>query len=309
MKRRVFLKSGILTFLLMTLLGTSLLMEAPSVGAASSWLTYKSGSHGENVVSIQYLLRAHGLSLATDGQFGPTTTQRVKDFQGKNGLTRDGIVGPNTWEKLIVTTRQGSKGDAVVALQRQLNAHGAKIATDGQFGSGTAQAVKSFQSKNGLGADGVAGPQTWNKLVGGSTGGGGGGSSIKLSQSEAQRLLSNAGISVHSSGNCSDRNNPNCTSLEQIRRTTINGVIAFKRASGCAITITGGTENGHASGTYSHHNGYKVDVAHTSCVTSYIHSHFSYKGHRSGDNAPMYDDAKGNRYADEGSHWDIIYYR
>jgi peptidoglycan hydrolase-like protein with peptidoglycan-binding domain len=256
------------------------------------------------------MLRARGYSLTADGQFGPLTEQQVKSFQSKNGLTADGIVGPLTWEKLIVTTKQGSTGDAVTALQSQLNAHGASVSTDGNFGPLTAQAVKSFQSKNGLSADGIAGVQTWNKLVGGSTGGGGGGGGgggDRLSQSEAHRLLSNAGIAVSSSGNCSDRNNSHCTSLEQIRRSTVNGIIAFKQASGCTITITGGTETGHASGTYSHWNGYKVDIAHTSCVTSYIHGHFSYKGLR-GDGAPMYDDARGNRYADEGSHWDIIYY-
>lgn len=129
----------------------------------------------------------------------------------------------------------------------------------------------------------------------------------KLSQSQAASLLRNAGIAVSSSGNCSNRNNPSCTSLDQIRAATINGIIAFKQHSGCAVTITGGTETGHASGTYSHANGYKVDISHTTCVTNYIHSHFTYKGLR-GDGAPMYDDASGNRYADEGSHWDITYY-
>ena len=283
--------------------------------AAGSWPVEQSGSRGENVTSVQYMLQAKGYQVQADGQFGSLTAQAVMSFQGKNGLTADGIVGPLTWEKLIVTTRAGDSGPAVVALQRQLNAHGSQLTTDGKFGSLTTQAVRSFQSKQGLTADGIAGAKTWNSLVGGSGGGNGGGgnggggtgSSTKLSQSEAASMLARVGISVSSSGNCSDRNNPHCTSLEQIRLTTIEGVIAFKQSSGCAITITGGTETGHASGTYSHWTGYKVDVAHTSCVTSYIHSHFTYKGLR-GDGAPMYDDSRGNRYADEGSHWDILYY-
>ncbi|GCE07617.1 peptidoglycan-binding domain-containing protein [Dictyobacter aurantiacus] len=273
--------------------------------AARSWPTYQSGASGENVRSIQYMLAQRGYSLTVDGQFGPATASVVKSFQSNSGLSVDGIVGSQTWEKLIVTTQNGSNGDAVTALQRQLNAHGASLTVDGSFGPATEAAVKSFQSSNGLSADGIAGLDTWSRLVGGS--GSGGSEGDKLTQSQAASMLSNAGISVTSSGGCTDRYNSSCTSLDQIRRGTIDGVIAFKNASGCAITITGGTETGHASGTYSHWNGYKVDVAHTTCVTDYIHTHFTYKGLR-GDGAPMYDDASGNRYADEGSHWDITYY-
>lgn len=37
---------------------------------------------------------------------------------------------------------------------------------DGDFGSGTETALKKFQTKYGLGADGVAGKGTWGKLLG-----------------------------------------------------------------------------------------------------------------------------------------------
>jgi hypothetical protein len=132
--------------------------------------------------------------------------------------------------------------------------------------------------------------------------------STTLANNDAVKMLSNAGITVTSSGNCSNRNSFKCTSLDQVRSKTIEGIIAFQKASSCKITITGGTEYGHAGGSYSHSNGYKLDIAPTSCVTSYIHSHYAYKGLRGGDNAPMYDDPKGNRFADEGSHWDIVFY-
>lgn len=129
----------------------------------------------------------------------------------------------------------------------------------------------------------------------------------KLSQAQAASRLAAAGINVTSSGGCSNRNKSNCTSLDQINDSTITGIITFHSASGCAITITGGTEVGHAAGTYSHYNGYKVDVSPTSCVTSYIHKYFAYQGLR-GDGAPLYKSAAGNLYADEGSHWDITYF-
>ena len=84
-------------------------------------------------------------------------------------------------------------------------------------------------------------------------------------------------------------------------------MITLKKAGGCAINITGGTETGHASGTYSHWNGYKVDVSHNSCIDGYIHNNFSRIGNR-GDGYPQWQAASGNIYCDEGTHWDITYY-
>ncbi|MEV4440576.1 hypothetical protein AB0K09_16435 [Streptomyces sp. NPDC049577] len=128
----------------------------------------------------------------------------------------------------------------------------------------------------------------------------------KLSQSQAAAKLRAAGITWSSSGNCTNRNNAHCTSFEQINASTVNGIITFKRASGCAVTITGGTETGHSSGAKSHWNGYKVDINPTSCVTDYIKRSFKYIGKR-GDGAAMYQSSAGNVYARESSHWDITY--
>jgi hypothetical protein len=117
----------------------------------------------------------------------------------------------------------------------------------------------------------------------------------------------NAGIAIYSSGNCHNRNIKTCTSLDGIRQNTINGIITLKRASGCPITITGGTEVGHASGTYSHWNGYKLDIALNTCINHYVTTAFKYIGKR-GDGADQYKSASGNIYAHEGSHWDITYF-
>ncbi|GAA3039250.1 hypothetical protein FHS39_004588 [Streptomyces olivoverticillatus] len=128
----------------------------------------------------------------------------------------------------------------------------------------------------------------------------------KLTQSQAEARLRAAGISWTSSGHCTNRNHSNCTSFEQINVSTVNGIITFKRASGCSITITGGTETGHASGSKSHWNGYKVDVNPTACVTDYIKRNFKYIGQR-GDGAAQYQSSAGNIYARESTHWDITY--
>lgn len=138
----------------------------PRAHAAASWPIVGQGASGENVFSIQYMLQGHGYSLTADGSYGPQTASTVASFQSAHGLSADGVVGPQTWPVLIITTSQGSSGPAVVALQRQLNAHGASLTVDGSFGPATASAVRNFQSSQGLSVDGIAGPQTWQALVG-----------------------------------------------------------------------------------------------------------------------------------------------
>ncbi|MEU7483500.1 hypothetical protein [Streptomyces sp. NPDC042319] len=129
----------------------------------------------------------------------------------------------------------------------------------------------------------------------------------KLTHSQATTMFRNAGITWSSSGGCSDRNTPTCTSFDQLNQATAQGAVTLKKASGCALNITGGTETGHASGTYSHWNGYKLDFALNSCVSNYVTGTFAYIGVR-GDGAPMYRSGSGNIYAKEGSHWDVLYY-
>ena len=91
-------------------------------------------------------------------------------------------------------------------------------------------------------------------------------------------MFRGSGITWSSSGNCSDRNNSTCTSFDQLNLATAQGAQTLKGASGCALNITGGTETGHASGTYSHWNGYKLDFGKNTCITSYVKNSFTYIG-------------------------------
>ncbi|MFI6350039.1 hypothetical protein [Streptomyces sp. NPDC050560] len=129
----------------------------------------------------------------------------------------------------------------------------------------------------------------------------------KISHAQATSMFSSSGITWSSSGGCSDRNTSTCTSFDQLNLTTAQGAQTLKSASGCALNITGGTETGHASGTYSHWNGYKLDFGKNTCITNYVKSAFTYIGLR-GDGYPQWEAASGNLYADEGSHWDATYY-
>lgn len=56
----------------------------------------KVGSRGVAVELVQAVVGA-----TVDGQFGPVTERRVKDYQTKNGLLSDGIVGPVTWKRMF----------------------------------------------------------------------------------------------------------------------------------------------------------------------------------------------------------------
>lgn len=65
--------------------------------------------------------------------------------------------------------RRGMKGADVKTLQAALIAYGCSCGAagaDGDFGGGTETALKKFQTKYGLGADGIAGRGTWGKLLG-----------------------------------------------------------------------------------------------------------------------------------------------
>ncbi|MFO0593780.1 MAG: peptidoglycan-binding protein [Myxococcaceae bacterium] len=60
--------------------------------------------------------------------------------------------------------RQGARGAAVTSLQQKLRANGFNVSVDGDFGPNTAAAVRAFQQRRGLTADGVVGPRTWAAL-------------------------------------------------------------------------------------------------------------------------------------------------
>ena len=115
------------------------------------------GDIGDNVKYLQYGL--HILCCSPngfDGEFGDGTLTAVKKFQSKYGLVSDGIVGDVTWNTLK---------NEITTIQSQLNKKGFNVGTvDGIAGAATYNGVISFQSKNGLTADGQVGSATWDIL-------------------------------------------------------------------------------------------------------------------------------------------------
>ncbi|WP_199880566.1 peptidoglycan-binding protein [Bacillus massiliglaciei] len=143
----------------------AVLLPAASEAAVGD-RTLTRGMSNSDVKELQELLMAKGLFPYHEatGYFGPITQESVKTFQAESRLAADGIVGAQTSNK-IKTLRKGDIGKPVAHLQRLLKASGVYSSTvDGIYGSGTAQAVESFQRQKGLGADGIAGAHTFSKL-------------------------------------------------------------------------------------------------------------------------------------------------
>ncbi|MFT3835891.1 MAG: peptidoglycan-binding domain-containing protein [Myxococcaceae bacterium] len=62
----------------------------------------KAGSSGPQVAELQTMLKKAGFDPgSTDGKLGPKTEQALKAFQKANGLSVDGIVGPETKAVLL----------------------------------------------------------------------------------------------------------------------------------------------------------------------------------------------------------------
>ena len=137
---------------------------------------------------------------AVTGTFDEATENSVKKFQKQFGLTADGIVGKATWYKISyiyvsikdlaeltsegetaegiqsaggwpgTVLRRGSTGSSVEQVQfwlsdlAQFDSSLVRVSVDGSYGAATERAVRAFQQKQNLTADGVVGQTTWNAL-------------------------------------------------------------------------------------------------------------------------------------------------
>lgn len=74
----------------------------PTARCALNIRQLEEGMSGEDVKSLQGALNGRGYVCGNvDGIFGQRTKTAVKNYQDKQGLASDGIVGPNTWKKLL----------------------------------------------------------------------------------------------------------------------------------------------------------------------------------------------------------------
>ena len=164
--------------------------------------TVRRGSRGESARMVQQRLKELGYYKGkVDGDFGKGSEEALEAFQLANGLEADGVAGAGTYQVLFhyaapkagatptptptptpapatptptpepltrentITIRQGTEGDVVKRLQERLTELGYYTATvDGVCKADDVAAIKAFQKRNGLTADGVAGYDTQSRL-------------------------------------------------------------------------------------------------------------------------------------------------
>ena len=121
---------------------------------------------GSGHVDPEHLWSGLGIGYTMDG-----FRNDVKKAMRGAGVTPT-TSQPVAEKTVSVKVRQLSKGmdgNDVKTLQAALIANGFSCGTagaDGDFGSATDAALRKFQTKYGLGADGIAGNGTWSKLLG-----------------------------------------------------------------------------------------------------------------------------------------------
>lgn len=101
----------------------------------------KIGSRGQEVTNIQTRLKNWGYYTGSvDGIYGWRTSNAVKSFQRKNGLTADGVAGPATLAKIGLPTGSSSAGSSssnnVTLLAMVINGEARGESYEGQVAVG-----------------------------------------------------------------------------------------------------------------------------------------------------------------------------
>ena len=102
-----------------------------------------------------------------DNIIGPATTSAVEKFQRIVGIIPSGMATSTTWNAInqILSKRLVQGNQTTGPVMRYIQ-HRVGTVADGIYGRNTEAAIKRFQQQNGLTADGIIGPATWQKLIG-----------------------------------------------------------------------------------------------------------------------------------------------
>jgi peptidoglycan hydrolase-like protein with peptidoglycan-binding domain len=155
-----------------------------SMPAAASAQTLRNGSHGAAVKELQRELKAAGIGVSADGQYGPATVTAVKRFQRAANLKMTGVADDGTQRRLRqsiggksirgssgaygygsrarsshlgdrIPLRRGMSGHDVKVLQDFLRRDHINTSVDGQFGTGTMRSVRRWERSSQRTVDGV----------------------------------------------------------------------------------------------------------------------------------------------------------
>lgn len=174
--------------------------SAPAAGQISTQRTLREGTRGDDVRALQEALKQKGFFShhTATGYYGSLTKAAVTDYQRTRNLQVDGLAGsvtittinnelrssggssssssstgstsgsqavasPSSSSTQIL--REGARGTAVRELQTELKQLGHyHMNITGIYGPQTKGAVTAFQRSQGITADGIAGPQTFQSL-------------------------------------------------------------------------------------------------------------------------------------------------
>lgn len=155
----------------------------------TSYQLLQNGSKGDHVTALQEALIELGyLKGKADGIYGSGTATAVSNLQKKNSYPVTGKADPNLQALIFsgkplnasgkktevktlpaisgLTVRSGDKGIIVRTIQSMLLSKGYTVSVTGTYDSKTVSAVKAFQTKNDLDADGICGEETQKLLFG-----------------------------------------------------------------------------------------------------------------------------------------------
>lgn len=148
--------------------------ETPTPEPTSQYTTLKKHDKSDEVTELQKRLMELGyLDIDEPGNYyGSSTEYAVELFQRQHGLTQDGVAGNNTQTLLYskeaehYCLKEGAEGRDVKQLQQQLCDLGYldEKDIDHVYGETTKNAIISFQKRNKLTDDGLAGEKTLEKL-------------------------------------------------------------------------------------------------------------------------------------------------
>lgn len=117
------------------------------------------------------LAKRGDINLNTGHHVNVTVDNGSNAGKGSTTNTTTTTTGGSGYMFSVGNVQNGSKGNDVKLLQRLLKSNGFKgkdgknLTIDGECGTNTVYAIKTYQTKKGLSVDGCAGPATWKSIL------------------------------------------------------------------------------------------------------------------------------------------------
>lgn len=131
----------------------------------------KAAKYNDLLNSRESLAKRGDINLNTGHHVNVTVDNGSNTGKGSTTNTTTTTTGGSGYMFSVGNVQNGSKGNDVKLLQRLLKSNGFKgkdgknLTIDGECGTNTVYAIKTYQTKKGLSVDGCAGPATWKSIL------------------------------------------------------------------------------------------------------------------------------------------------